>query len=272
MSPSHPLPDASTAAEGPAVLVSASLHRSGSTLVQRYLTASTDVFMWGETGRLVQGFREAWDSWPSEDHDLRNHHQVMADPSVVEGAFMPNLAPPPARLAEGLRASFMRIYGELPKGFRRWGWKDVGYGCREIELVRTLFPDLLLVLLVRNPWDVARSIRRKGWIDRRGYYQDVAEVARLWAERSRHYRRLAAGDDAHVRLLQYEHLDGRLVEVAEELGAEVRHAKSVWSRISGRTLGAAPALSRFRLTREDVDTIEGIAGEEAANFGYGTPS
>ena len=254
----------------PTLLIAASMHRSGSTLLQRYVTASTETFVWGENGFLVQSLRRAHESWPQRTHDARGYDRVMVDPTVVERAFMPNLSPPLDRVTEAVRGAVIRIYGELPAGFTAWGWKDVGYGRGDIDFVRELFPDLDVVLLVRNPWCVARSIRRKGWIDRRGYFEGMEEVARTWAERTAHYRELASVDDPNVLLLRYEHLDRQIVELNRFLGAAA--GGDVWERISKRRLGTAPRLSRFDLTAEDVETITSIAGDVASELGYEPPA
>lgn len=258
------------ALQPPALLLAASSPRSGSTLLQRYVTAATDVFMWGENGRLIPSLRRAFDEWPQESHNVREHQEAMADPSVVERKYVPNLAPLPERLLDALRGAVASIYRHRPDGFRRWGWKAVDYGRREVEFVRKLFPRIDVLLLVRNPWDVARSIRRKGWIDKRGYFEDMAEVARHWTARSAYFHELAAVDDPHVHLVQYETLEGSIDELDGFLGID--HQQSTWKRISNRKLGTAPAISRFDLTGEDVETIARIAGDVAERFGYARPS
>lgn len=254
----------------PALLLAASSPRSGSTLLQRYITAATDVFMWGENGRLIPSLRRVLEEWPQEPHNLREHRDVMADPSLVERKFVPNLAPLPGRLLDVLRDAVESLYRKGPDGFARWGWKAVDYGRREVEFVRALFPSIDVLLLVRNPWDVARSIRRKGWIDKRAYFEDVAQVATLWTERSAFFRELAAVDDPHVHLVQYEALEGSIREIDHFLGVD--HQPPTWERISRRKLGTAPTISRFDLTDEDVETIASVAGDVARDFGYWRPS
>lgn len=251
--------------QAPALLISASSHRSGSTLLQRYVTAATDVFVWGENGRFVQAMREAYETWPHKPSDGQAWSKVMDDPTAVERSFIPNLSPPRDTMLEALRTAFCRTYDRRPTGFARWGWKDVGYALDDLHFVRELFPEIRIVLLVRDPWDVARSIRRKGWIDRRGYFRDMEEVARLWMERSRDYRRLAEAGDPRVHLVRYEQLERELAGLNAFLGIEGR---AVWERVAKKRLGAAPTLSRFDFTSEDVSTVERVAGEVAESFGY----
>jgi len=168
------------------------------------------------------------------------------------------------------RQAIQGIYSELPTGFERWGWKDVGYGREDLDFVRTLFPDIDVVLLVRDPWDVARSIRKKGWIDKRGYFRDMEEVATHWTERTTSYLDLASVDDERVLLVQYEHLDRRIADLNRFL--DIDEADTGWKEVSSRKLGTAPRVSRYHLTPEDVETIESIAGDVATDLGYTPPS
>lgn len=253
----------------PSLLLSASFHRSGSTLLQRYVTAVSDVFVWGENGWLIDSVRTAWEEWPGEAHNERERRKVMSDPSTMQRRYVPNLAPSRDRVLDAFRLAMTDIYRDRPEGFARWGWKAVRYGRAELDFVRRLFPDIVIVLLVRNPWDVARSVRRKGWIDRRGYFEDVAQVARHWAERTAYYAELAGVADERVHLVQYEQLEDRLAELDAFLGVQADPAKR--EEILSRRLGAAPVISRYGLTAEDVETIGDIAGNVASGLGYAPP-
>lgn len=253
----------------PSLLVAASFHRSGSTLLQRYVTAATDTFVWGENGLLGPALRSVLRNWPQEAHNERDYAAVMADPDLAERKFLPNLAPPREHVHDVLRRTVSEIYRDIPRSFRSWGWKAVRYGRGEIDLVRSLFPDIRILLLVRNPWDVARSIRRKGWIDRRGWFEDMAQVANLWAERTAGFLELGRVGDENVHLVRYESLEQRITELNAFLGVE---GDGAWREVSKLTLGAAPAFSRYDLTPEDVETIERIAGDVASDLGYTCPA
>lgn len=134
----------------------------------------------------------------------------------------------------------------------------------------TLFPEIDVLLLVRDPWDVARSIRRKGWIDKRGYFEDMGQVAAHWTERTASFLELTSVDDDRVHLVQYEHLDDRIAGLDAFLGFD--DGGRTWEEISRRKLGTAPTFSRFDLTSEDVETIASIAGDVASGLGYSPPS
>lgn len=259
---------AGQAPDAPVLLISASSHRSGSTLLQRYVTAATDIFVWGENGRLVQAMKEAYEAWPKKKSDAQAYARVMDDPTTMESSFLPNLSPPRDDLRAALQAAFRLAYGHPPPGFSTWGWKDVGYGRGDLDFVWELFPEIRVVLLVRDPWDVARSIRRKGWIDRRGYFRDMDEVARLWKERSHDYRTMAEEGDRRVHLVQYEHLERDLTGLDDFLGID---GGAIWDRVARKRLGVTPRLSRFDLTDDDLKTVQRVAGGVAADFGYRAP-
>lgn len=225
--------------------------------------------MWGENGLLGPALRSILRNWPQEVHNERDYAAVMADPDLAERRFLPNLAPPRDHVLDVLRRTVSEIYHDIPRSFRSWGWKAVRYGREEIDLVRSLFPGIRILLLVRNPWDAARSIRRKGWIDRRGWFEDMTQVATLWTERTAGFLEVGRAGDEHVHLVRYESLEERITELNAFLRVE---GDASWREVSKRTLGAAPVFSRYDLTPEDVETIERIAGDVASDLGYACPT
>ena len=251
----------------PRLLIAATSHRSGSTLVQRYATAVTDTFVWGESGVFIEALWRASDGWPSTRGNERDYREIMADPPSIERRYTPNLAPPRDVLVEQFRRTVRGVYAELPEGYTGWGWKAVSYGRGEIEFVRELFPELRILVLVRDPWDVARSIRRKGWIDRRGYFRDMADAAEHWMLKTRDLLEIAERGEENVLLIRYEDLRQRLDELHRFLGVEVEAARS--EEVLARRLGTQPTVSRFRLTDEDVAAVTRICGELATKLGYG---
>jgi len=255
--------------EAPRLLIAGSSHRTGSTLLQRYVTALSSTFVWGENGSFVESLRRASESWPQTARNSREYAEVMDDPSLIERKYTPNLSPPKALAIAAMRDAILQVYRAVPPGFDGWGWKAVAYGHGEIDFLRELFPGLRVLLVVRNPWDVARSVRRKGWIDRRGYYQDMAEVAEHWFLRTRDFLALTEDPDPHLLLLRYEDLHSRLDDIDAFLGISADGVRR--GAVLSRRLGAAPAVSRFRLTASDIDAVTRVAGDVAAQLGYAPP-
>ena len=212
----------------------------------------------------------ALDGWPSTRRNEQDVEAVMADPTLPERKYTPNLAPPREVAEEAIRETILRVYRTVPEGFDGWGWKAIGYGPRVVRLLRSMFPELRVVLLVRDPWDVARSIRRKGWIERRGYFADMGEAAEAWRRGAEAAERLAGLDDPAFFLLRYEDLGDRLPELNRFLGLADDPARE--DEVLSRRLGTAPAVSRFRPTDDDVAEVTRVCGEVAARFGYAAPT
>jgi hypothetical protein len=254
----------------PRLLVAASSHRSGSTLLQRYVTARTTTFIWGENGPFIESLIQAVEGWPQTKRNQREYERVILDPSLSERRYVPNLSPPREAVERALRDAVLATYATLPSGYDGWGWKAVGYRQREIDFVRSFFPATRLILLVRDPWDVARSVRRKGWIDRRGYFANTGEVAEHWLRGTEDLVRFAEEDrDGACFFLRYEDLRDRLSELNRFLGVEDEPPREL--EIVGRKLGIAPRMSRFRITEDDMTAVTRIAGDTAATLGYSPP-
>ena len=94
----------------PRLLVAASSHRSGSTLLQRYVTARTTTFVWGENGPFIESLIQAVEGWPQTKRNEREYERVILDPSLSERRYVPNLSPP--------REAVERAREELLRQFR----------------------------------------------------------------------------------------------------------------------------------------------------------
>ena len=253
----------------PSLLLAASSHRSGSTLLQRYITAMSDIFVWGENGELIPSLRRTWAEWPQTRRNERDYRESMADSSFMQRAYTPNLSPPREAVLAAFRGAVLSIYRDMPGDFHSWGWKAVQYGVEEIDFVRTLFPDIQVILLVRNPWEVARSVRRKGWIDKRGYFEDMSQVATLWANRTAGFQAISEAKEEKVYLVRYSEMQERTSEINRFLGVPDDPVRQ--EAVFKKKLGKAPLVSRFELTNEDRATVSQIAGELAATMGFDEP-
>jgi hypothetical protein len=148
--------------------------RTGSTLVQRMINAVPGVLIWGEPyheGALVQRLAESlsfldptngsWDSW------------VLADGAALpsEDEWVALLTPPLESLVGGYRAMLDRLFQHpaQQQGCSRWGVKEVIWNRDCIDLLRLLYPDSRIVLLVRDPlhqWYSYRPETARPWFFR----------------------------------------------------------------------------------------------------------
>lgn len=196
----------------PGVVLSASTHRSGSTWVQRVLTASTPYTIWGESFDLIDHLSqvrtqlsEAHMATSKERHEFFGNER---DPTVWVG----NMNPEPRNLDDGLRSLIAHYYSDTPS----YGWKEVRYGIEHLQFLRRLFPSLKFVLLVRNPYDVVLSHYRMGWLDGKPNWR-LANICKRWADRGQEYLDFAAQDD-QTKLVRYEDFRGGAKETSEWLG------------------------------------------------------
>jgi sulfotransferase family protein len=187
------------------VFVLSSSWRSGSTLVQRYVTASGEVLVWGETGGALDALRDALSGWeqitaPSAGRfaggigggkgEEAFRAFVAAPKSEHAGQWIANLTPPYADIAVELRAMLLKVYGvragEL--GYPRFGIKETRCDLTTARCLRTLFPDAKFIFLVRDPLAVMLSIKRRNWMGRPPGHATLRYYAEHWRLRSAQFR------------------------------------------------------------------------------------
>lgn len=136
--------------------------RCGSTLVQRVINLRDDTLMWGENGRMLvhfdQAYRFARKFCQVGAQDRENYFRKDRDHSV----FIANMNPPwedvEPTLLENFKNIFDRIYDKQRYGVERIGFKEVLHPRPAIQLLKQLYPDVELVFIVRNPIDCWRSV------------------------------------------------------------------------------------------------------------------
>jgi len=193
------------------LLVLAAGQRCGSTLVQRLLSSSPDVLIWGEhvgqlrlifaAGTRLTGWTTAFGESGRQGF-ARSGHQ----------SFMANLTPEAVHIDDAMRAFvealFARPAAEL--GRTVWGFKEVRYGLAEATAFQRLFPDCRVVHITRDPRDILRSL--EVW-ERTGWKRSDTELAiRNWLRVGASFWSEPAGPPPWVLRMRYEDL------VADPLG------------------------------------------------------
>jgi hypothetical protein len=169
------------------LLVLGSGHRSGSTLVQRVLSSHPEVLIWGEHGGWLGLLLEAGEallSWSDE------YGQDAREEFAHDGyqSWMANLTPERDHVGAALRDFVQSLYGDPAAELGRpvWGFKEVRYSIEDARRLHRLFPGLAVVLVVRDPRDVLRSLdeweRLSGGQWTRPRTEGAIEVWRLVAE------------------------------------------------------------------------------------------
>jgi hypothetical protein len=198
--------------------------RSGSTLLQRMVTAAGQHLVWGEPylhadliGKLTASVR-SFAVAPEDRHLLSQ--QSDPTPHGLSSRWIANLYPDPADLIEAHRALFRRLFAEPAHaaGFDGWGIKEVHYGRAEAEYLRLLFPRARMVFLHRSPYDAWYSFQgghrgsARRWPDR--YVWTARQFGDMWNE-------LVTGlvegaDDLGALVVRYDDLTAGRAQAALE--------------------------------------------------------
>ncbi|MFI5506545.1 sulfotransferase [Mycobacterium sp. NPDC051804] len=141
------------------LLVLAAGQRCGSTLVQRLLCSHPSVRIWGEHAgalRQVLTVVQRLRLW-SDSSGMAGRREL--ESSDYDG-FIANLTPQRSQIDKAC-VDFIETLFAAPardEGRPVWGFKEVRYGLPDVLLLRDLFPQLRVVLVVRDPRDVLRSL------------------------------------------------------------------------------------------------------------------
>ena len=134
--------------------------RSGSTLMQRLLSSSHDLFLWGEPHdkcniiqSLANMIRPFTLNWPPRHYINDNvPKEQNADKWIA------NLYPNEARLLAAHR-QFLRTLFTPDESEKRWGIKEVRFGLEEAVFLKALFPKAKFIYLTRDMNDAYSSYK-----------------------------------------------------------------------------------------------------------------
>lgn len=184
--------------------------RSGSTLLQRYLTATGGVLMWGECGGAISHLRLATDNWAQmlgewnkrfEDGPGGNGAQALEEfkEASKRGAaaevWSATMNPPVDHLLASVRNFLLDYYGKsaLELGYSRWGAKYVNEDVSDATFLKQLFPDARFLFLVRDPLKSILSIKRHDWMHRQPSFATLTFFAKHWQRLARGFAQTELG-------------------------------------------------------------------------------
>ncbi len=177
-------------------------HRSGSTLLQRICNARKGTLIWGEHGGLLSRFADIYmdaayfSSAGSEEH--REYFGSGEDPNLWIANMCPALEYVQQAVVDSARAFLGVFYGQFREHHDILGFKEVAYGCAELELLRRCYPRAQILFLVRNPLHAWRSTPRS-------WYPSLDDWATKWNDIALGFHAFAR-HDAGNRLIRYEDL------------------------------------------------------------------
>ncbi|GAA0971608.1 hypothetical protein GCM10009555_022970 [Acrocarpospora macrocephala] len=141
------------------LLILAAGQRCGSTLLQRLLTSHPGVLIWGEQGGHLARILDAVDGLLSWSEDFGEHARAEYS-HHAHHAWMANLTPDRDQILDALRHFVHALYGEpaARRGRPLWGLKEVRHSLADARRLNVLFPGMAVILLIRDPRDVLRSL------------------------------------------------------------------------------------------------------------------
>jgi hypothetical protein len=190
--------------------------RCGSTLLQRLLSSTGEVFIWGENhgmpGQLLE-MRTRLSRW--NKFNLRQWSRYETDGL---NTWLANMNPREATTFTNAARGFLLDYYEEPThqlGYPRWGFKEVRHGKDVAEFLLECFPHARIIYLIRNPQDVLASNSMTDWYSNIGGAFGVMDT---WCRRIRDF---LAHSDPRVLTVQYEDL---LNTPSDAMTATLSHA------------------------------------------------
>lgn len=248
------------------VFIYAASWRTGSTLLQRIINASKDIFVWGEPAFLPE-VRNLYERAESYLNKVTWSRRTALHSNAGKWAAV--ISPPPERLKRATKAFFKGLYQEETENFgmKRWGFKEVrSNAVANMCLIKGLYPDCKFLFLVRDPYDTYRSIKGKEF---HANFKEPMEPIKVWSNNVTEFL-----DDTTIGknalLIRYEDLasitknnNALLNEITGHIRTKLTNKmyRQMEIRIDSSGTGSD-------LTYDELRTISQIAGKAAKRLGY----
>lgn len=186
------------------VLVWAPIARCGVTLLQRLVTSSREILVYGENFLLCKVLPAAL-----IEATLLREQQEAARKRLLEGdyQFWSSAANPrTAHYEEALVSSIALVVlsyevSTRQDGVARWGVKHPEFQFAHFQILRRFLPRARHLCLYRDPFDALRSMKARQWL---GSVADAERYARDWSAGVQRFLGLA--NDPAVLVVRYETL------------------------------------------------------------------
>lgn len=263
------------------VFVWAPLGRCGTGLLQRLITSSGDVLMYGEDRFLTQ-------SLPAQILMHNNIQQEsLASTSALANGDYSNWSPnafPDGKGYINLLFSCTYQLADLYRsdsqkyGFPRWGTKLPEINLTHLEVLKQLLPNGKHIFIHRNIGDVVRSSKARRWIKD---LQTVLNCAQKWTNNM--HATLAAAQELNLHVLRYEDLmadsTAECRKLQEFLGISpmdmtvFNHKVNTWP-IDDKEhgLSATQYIEPEDLTDEELAILDRIPSSVLQQAGYQNPA
>ena len=200
------------------IIISAATHRSGSTLLQRILNVRKKTLIWGEQDGLLTQFHHIHRNLKHYSVNLKqqrlNYFNNDEDPNHWIACMNPEIEFVDKAVTDSIKVLFNSLYEQYREGKDIIGFKEVRYGEDELTLFRKCYPDAKIILLVRNPIDVWKSMLGAG------LGNNNVSFVKKWKKQTSYYLELAK-NDPNAYLIKYEDIvnkDPNAIETISQLG------------------------------------------------------
>ena len=241
------------------IIVFAASWRTGSTLLQRILNASGEVFIWGEPTFLPQA-RALYERSRSYFEKVIGNRNKAFNKTV--GNWIPVISPRPEQVTKALKLFFDELYGKetLAFGLKRWGFKEVrDDAVKNIIFLKKLYPHAKFLFLVRNPYDIYKSVKAKKF---HGNFKDPYEPICIW---NNNVREFFSHEEVkkYCLLVRYEDIVKITREDNAELNKITTHVNiSIQDKMYKELAAKAdPSGGKKSLTSEEVKIINNLVVE-----------
>lgn len=201
--------------------------RSGSTMLQRLITATGSALVWGEAGGALDRLADAWACYEQMlgpggqrfkhgfgGNGAKEYEDFKAAGKDGFNKWIACMNPHTETFMRAFREFLENVYARpaAELGYGSWGIKEVQSGIEAARFLRQLYPEARFVFLVRHPVDCITSIKRRNWMDRPDDPRALDYYAGHWARLAGEFRQAGFG-----QLVKYEDLVTS-PEVQERLG------------------------------------------------------
>ena len=259
--------------DSPVFVLSAGM-RAGSTLVQRLLISSGELFVWGEplgeaalVPRLCAGLGTIDRAWPKD-----SYFEHPTEISAVSRSWIANLTPDLRYLWNSHRALLMEWLAKPADekfGIPRWGLKETRLSIEHARYLKWLFPEARFVFVYRNPFHSFASLKGLMWRGIWPGYHPSSPVAF-----ARNWRKLVVGflnghHDVDGCMIKFEDLIGgrvSLADIASHIGVRELDPEVLKTRVSLTAKGSSS--HHRKLNPYDRLVIRTVCGPVLDQLGY----
>jgi hypothetical protein len=190
--------------------------RSGSTMLQRLITATGSVLVWGEAGGAIDRLADASACYEQMlgpggqrfkhgfgGNGAKEYQAFVASGREGFNKWIACMNPPAETFMQAFRAFLETVYARQAAelGYANWGIKEVQSGREAADFLHALYPDARFIFLVRHPVACLTSIKRHDWLDRPKDPKALEYYASHWARLAGDFRQMDFG-----QLVKYEDL------------------------------------------------------------------